>query len=304
MESIMTNTTIYILLSKTEKFTQKSNIVHNNFYDYSMVDYKLSNQKVIIKCPIHGPFLQKPNKHLFGQGCPSCSGKNQTTKIFIDNAKHEHNNFYDYSMVDYKLSNQKVIIKCPIHGPFLQKPNKHLFGQGCPSCGIKYRIKLQTSSTEEFIVKASMKHNNLYDYSAVDYIANRIDVDIICHIHGSFTQTPDNHLSGRGCSSCAKRGFDKNKPAICYYIKFETENQILYKIGITNLTVNKRLSGMIINKGIKTSIIQELYFESGSDAVNMETRILKEFREFQYKGDPIMKNGNSELFIKDILELS
>ena len=61
---------------------------------------------------------------------------------------------------------------------------------------------------------------------------------------------------------------------------------------------------MIINKGIKTSIIQELYFESGSDAVNMETRILKEFREFQYKGDPIMKNGNSELFIKDILELS
>jgi len=67
---------------------------------------------------------------------------------------------------------------------------------------------------------------------------------------------------------------------------------------------SKILSSMIINKGIKTSIIQELYFESGSDAVDMETKILKEFREFQYKGDPIMKNGNTELFIKDVLELS
>jgi len=80
--------------------------------------------------------------------------------------------------------------------------------------------------------------------------------------------------------------------------------QTLYKIGVTNLTVIKRLGSMRIYKDIHATIIQELYFENGFEALEMETKILKEFKGFLYQGDPIMKNGNSELFTIDILNLN
>ena len=33
-----------------------------------------------------------------------------------------------------KTKKEKVIIICPIHGEFLQSPDGHLRGQGCPEC--------------------------------------------------------------------------------------------------------------------------------------------------------------------------
>jgi len=41
-------------------FVRKVQKVHNNKYDYSLVDYKNNNTKVQIKCPEHGIFEQTP----------------------------------------------------------------------------------------------------------------------------------------------------------------------------------------------------------------------------------------------------
>lgn len=57
----------------TKKFIEKANKIHNNFYSYEKVEYKLSRLKVEILCPIHGSFWQSPNSHLAGHGCPHCS---------------------------------------------------------------------------------------------------------------------------------------------------------------------------------------------------------------------------------------
>lgn len=43
-----------------EDFVNKSNTIHNNFYDYSLVEYKNNKLKVKIICPIHGTFEQTP----------------------------------------------------------------------------------------------------------------------------------------------------------------------------------------------------------------------------------------------------
>ena len=59
-------------------------------------------------------------------------------------------------------------------------------------------------TTEKFIEKAKEKHGNKYDYSKVKYINNHTKVIIICKEHGEFKQRPDNHLSGKGCPTCAK----------------------------------------------------------------------------------------------------
>lgn len=53
-------------------FISKSNLVHNNKYDYSQVNFVNASTKIKIICPEHGEFRQTPSKHLSGQGCPFC----------------------------------------------------------------------------------------------------------------------------------------------------------------------------------------------------------------------------------------
>lgn len=56
-----------------ETFIEISNLVHNNTYDYSLVEYKTEKTPVKIICKKHGIFEQKPDKHMRGHGCPVCS---------------------------------------------------------------------------------------------------------------------------------------------------------------------------------------------------------------------------------------
>lgn len=227
-----------------------------------------------------------------------------TKEEFIKKSIKRHGDVYDYSKSVYEGTFIDVIIICKVHGEFSLKPADHIrrfaWGaiRGCPNCKIDNKLS-------KIIDACNIAHNSKYDYSSVGFYSMNKKVDIICPTHGIFRQRLDNHLHNAcGCPACSKTGFDKNKPAICYYIKFETEEHTLYKIGITNRSVKKRLVGMKLYEGIKATIIQELRFEDGKDALIMETKILKEFEEFKYQGMPIMDNGNSELFTKDILNLN
>jgi hypothetical protein len=128
---------VYInrLFESNKTFINRSNEIHNNKYDYSLVDYKHSKKKVKITCPLHGIFEQIPNKHLSGSGCPSCSPtKKMGNYSFINKAVKIHGKKYDYSLVDYSNIKNKIKIICPIHGVFEQRPTNHLMGKGCSIC--------------------------------------------------------------------------------------------------------------------------------------------------------------------------
>lgn len=124
-----------------EKFIELANEKHNNKYDYSKIEYKGVEYPITIICPIHGEFQQMPQNHLKGQGCPKCGNLKKgmyqvgTTESFIQKAKNVHGDKYDYSKVNYVNNREKVIIICPIHGEFKQKPLDHIHGCGCPECG-------------------------------------------------------------------------------------------------------------------------------------------------------------------------
>lgn len=57
-------------------------------------------------------------------------------------------------------------------------------------------------TTEQFILDAKQVHGDKYDYSKVIYNGCGVPVEIICFFHGSFLQTPTNHLLGHGCAKC------------------------------------------------------------------------------------------------------
>ena len=146
-----------------EEFISKANQKHNGKYDYSKTIYKNKRTNVIITCPIHGDFEQNPEVHLRGSGCPKCgksisSNKRLKSKeTIIEELKKAHGDKYDYSLVDYKGTDTKVKIICPVHGVFLQTPYDHKKGSGCPVCNNRNK------TTEDFIKKAIAVHGNQYD---------------------------------------------------------------------------------------------------------------------------------------------
>lgn len=135
----------------TEEFVGRARGVHGDRYDYSMTRYVNSTEKVVIGCPVHGPFEQLPLKHLQGRGCPhpECVAKKKAAAMarraaegrpgkldkntFVARARAVHGDFYDYSRVEYRNTKTKVEIVCPVHGSFFQTPEKHMAGSGCPS---------------------------------------------------------------------------------------------------------------------------------------------------------------------------
>jgi hypothetical protein len=61
------------MTSKTEKFKERASIIHDNKYDYSLVEYYNINTLVTIICPIHGLFTQTPRVHIIRKcGCRDC----------------------------------------------------------------------------------------------------------------------------------------------------------------------------------------------------------------------------------------
>ncbi len=59
-----------------------------------------------------------------------------------------------------------------------------------------------TSNTTNFIFKSKSIHHDKYVYDLVNYINAKTKIKIICPIHGIFEQTPNGHLSGKGCGKC------------------------------------------------------------------------------------------------------
>lgn len=210
----------YSRTNNTETFIKQANKVHGDKYDYSLVNYTGANTPVKIICPRHGIFEQSPYHHKNGVGCPVCGNAvRSTTEDFIRRAKEIHGDKYDYSLVDYKNNRTPVKIICPKHGVFEQAPMNHINRHyNCPSCSPNKK-----SNTKEFIDKAKLKHGDKYDYSEVIYKDWKTNVTIICSKHGSFLQSPNNHLHGQGCPVCSESQGEK------VITKFLTEHEIKFE---------------------------------------------------------------------------
>lgn len=146
----------------TNSFIEQCKIVHGEKYNYSKTIFKSVDHKVIIICKQHGEFKQKAYDHMKGSGCSKCRSKlisdkfRKTLNQFIQEANAIHLNKYDYSKVIYITGRHKVIITCLIHGDFMQIPDSHLQGRGCPKCN--------ESHGEREIRRILEKNNILYEF--------------------------------------------------------------------------------------------------------------------------------------------
>lgn len=197
---------------KYEAFVHKANSIHNNKYEYEKFYFQNTQQKIKIKCPIHGYFEQTIAAHLAGSECQVCGELIRVKKLScsteeaIHKYKKVHGDFYDYSLVEYTGVNEYIKIICPIHGVFEQSSQVHAFGSGCKECG-KLKNGAATSSrfgyTYDTITKIfNTKHDNKYYYPVFEYINTKQKIDIVCPKHGTFKQSIHSHKNGSGCPRC------------------------------------------------------------------------------------------------------
>ena len=142
-----------------------------------------------------------------------------STEEFLTKAITVHGDTYDYSKTIYKGIKKHVTIICKEHGEFKQSAHGHILGRGCKECGkakslkaiVGRKLPKETYTSigdklrkndDTFKSQSILKHGNVYDYSKVVYVNAHTKVIIGCKDHGDFTQTPNKHLSGRGCHKC------------------------------------------------------------------------------------------------------
>lgn len=292
------------------RFIERANKVYNDRYDYSCVKFKNGENKVEIICPVHGPFFQRLFSHLKGFGCDKCGRVNVAKKLshsrerFLEDARLAHGNRYVYSQVKYINALTKVTIICLDHGAFKQKPANHIRNVGCPKCGDESTAAKRTRTTQDFVEEAKEVHGDRHDYSRVEYKSSHEKVEIGCAKHGAFWQSPVNHVRGNkaGCPGCALSGFDQTKPGLLYYIAVTTnDGDMLYKIGITNLSIERRFPAI---DRARIRVVKIWRFVVGRNAAERETVILNQFAGDRYYGPNILVGaGNTELFTCDVLGL-
>ena len=217
----------------TSSVIEKFKEVHGGKYDYSLVNYVTAHCKVQIICEIHGLFEQTPNSHRKNRGCPKCVGRGLTTNEIVCEFEKVHGKRYDYSLVKYISALRKVKIKCRIHGTFLQTSVAHRNNQGCPTCGKTSSEMSRRLSQDRMLGMFKDVHGITYDYSKVVYTTSKVKVDIICKIHGVFTQTPSNHKRGVGCPKCNKIS-DNDVLYVWEAVGERWNDKPIFKIGVTS----------------------------------------------------------------------
>ena len=130
--------------------------------------------------------------------------KKKTTEQFVADARNVHGDKYDYQFVEYQTAEDLILIVCPKHGPFHQRPKIHLSGCGCPACDSDERKRLiyGVGINDLLVAQKSRAYRIWYNMIARCYDENRLKV----------------HPTYRPCSVCEewhlfsnfKSWFDEN----------------------------------------------------------------------------------------------
>ncbi|WP_375000102.1 hypothetical protein [Aeromicrobium sp. CTD01-1L150] len=191
----------------TNDFIAHARAVHGDLYDYSASDYRGSLTPITIICQEHGPFEQTPNNHINDEaGCQECAKDVRRHVLtlgqsgFEDRMREQFSNKYDFSTAIFRNVTTPVVVICAEHGPFERRPLDLMQGQGCREC---WRASI-TLSTEDFIERASLRHEGFYTYEHVigPRTPTRSRILITCPNHGDWEVVAGEHLRGSGCPPC------------------------------------------------------------------------------------------------------
>ena len=226
-----------------EGFVAKAKEAHGDLYSYPKQEYISNKNKLKIICSKHGEFLQKPDAHISGKGCPECANDAKRARNIVVSAITKEslldrliqsNQSWEYDLSSFKGMARNLKAVCPEHGQFYSTPNNMLRNSGCPGCGKKKMIAASTArrlTTEQWIEKAKIVHGEKYLYCDTIYDANG-KMSVQCPKHGEFLTTSDHVYQATGCPRCSihlSKAEDEIANLLKIYTKVEQRNRTIIK---------------------------------------------------------------------------
>lgn len=193
-------------------------------YDFSMSVYAGQNQKVAFKCPVHGICHSDAKNLINGKTCVLCYRERlhgtprMTLNKVLSRFAEVHKDTYDYSKVVYKKQSEPVNIICKTHGLFLQKPEFHWSGSGCPKCFSVKRGASQRLVADDIQQSLDDAYGTSVQVLPFAYENNKTVVTYYCPKHGTHVSTAVVNIrtGSLGCPDCAPK-VSKEEAALAGY---------------------------------------------------------------------------------------
>jgi hypothetical protein len=255
--------------------------------------YINSKTHLLFKCEIcTHEWNASPASVLSATGCPSCAGnRKKTTEDYIKDLRTK--NLFHTPIEPYINTHTPIEHKCgSCSSLFVCRPHDVLSGVvSCKTCSTRFKTDSQ--------YKIELKSRNIA--SLEPYIAANSPILHKCLDCNIEWRTKPSHIvnDNTGCPSCAKSGFDPEKPAILYFVSLVHEEIEYYKLGITNRTVKKRLSRDWNN--FQFNLEWTMSFTKGKYAKEAEKIILDTYSIFKAPNAvPLLGGGSTEVITVDI----
>ena len=227
---------------------------------------------------------------------------------------------YNFENTCFIKSSEKVEYYCKIHGKQESYPRHLLNGSICRGCNKGKPFKLPPCELKNRCIRT---HGDLYDYSLTSFDVSNIENEkstFICYKHGSFEQTLQSHISGRGCNMCAieirkakamenptgwsytnweisakkSKNFESFK---IYFIECWNNYERFYKVGKTYRTIEKRFKD---KKAMPYNY--DIIFTIELDNPRVVSEIEAYIKSYLHKYKPLINfNGSSECgYLSDV----
>lgn len=266
-------------------------------------EFKKSTDLISVRCKLCSFEWQSTSNVLRREStsCKSCRENGQrTSKERARFEKTKNNlvlNLYKKGLVltsDYLIGQKTVDVKCTACDRQWTTSTSSVGYNGCARCS-----KKETYTTDQFREYLESTGREIELLS--EYKGAHVKVSCLCRACDTkWSVTPGNLKDGTGCPACARTGFDPSKPGYLYYLRIVEDAESYWKIGITNLTLKKRFRPQDREK---ITVLNTIYFEDGATAYECEQNILKLYKEYKAYNVAPLKAGNTELFLKDVLQM-
>lgn len=259
--------------------------------------YTGSHGKLSSKCLICEYEWESLPSNLVKNGCPYCNKKVRGTFESFKDKLCEQGRNIEIIPAEYKNKNSKFTFICKVcdHNWITTAGSLLYQESGCPVCALDTWLTLD-------IVQDRLTNLGKKIFVYGEYVSYQSKILCTCSDCGGEWEAkiPSLLCTGSGCPSCAKTGFDPNKPGYLYYLRITDPEGIYWKVGITNLSVKERFP---VRDRNKITVLYCNRFENGNDAFQAEKNILNLYKGYRAIGLRVLKTGNTELFTKDVLQM-
>lgn len=205
-----------------------------------------------------------------GHGCPVCGG---TKEIDISKAASMLANRGIRLIKAYGRTIHPADFSCITCGYHWTTSLGAVFrGSGCKKCkGLTKRTWQEAND--------SISHRGI---TISNYCGKTTGIStFLCKCGNQWKTTLTSILAGRGCSSCASYGFDKNKPTTFYIYKVTGKIQFV-GYGITNSYKSRKQkhSKTFKNIGLNFDEIALFNFKTGDEALKLENFLKSKYKDF------------------------